>query len=192
LRIKPKVRIEREKPLPLATPSAPNMVWSMDFMHDRLSDARSFRSLNILDDLNRELLCAELDFSLPSSRVIRALDQVIELRGLPQAIRIDNGPEFISKTLNDWAQDRGIALWFIQPGNPQQNAYIERFNRTMRYELLSANLFDSIERAQEAATKWQWTYNNERPSMALNGLMPIQCLKNLKTKNKPKTISTLH
>jgi putative transposase len=90
LRIKPKVRIEREKPLPLAVPSAPNRVWSMDFMHDQLSDTRSFRSLNILDDLNRELLCAELDFSLPSSRVIRALDHVIEWRGLPKAIRIDN------------------------------------------------------------------------------------------------------
>jgi putative transposase len=164
----------------------------MDFMHDQLSDTRSFRSLNILDDLNRELLCAELDFSLPSSRVIRALNQVIEWRGLPQAIRIDNGPEFISKTLNDGAQDRGIALWFIHPGNPQQNAYIERFNQTMCYELLSANLFDSIEQVQEAATKWQWTYNNERPSMALNGLTPIQCLKNFKTKNKPKTNPTLH
>jgi putative transposase len=192
LKIKPNKRIDRDKPLPLAVPSAPNVVWSMDFMHDQLSDKRSFRSLNVLDDLNREALCIEIDFSLPAQRVIRALNQLIEWRGLPLAIRVDNGPEFISQALEEWAQDRGIALWFIQPGNPQQNAYVERFNRTMRYELLSANFFDSIDQAQEAATKWQWTYNNERPSMALNGLTPIQCLNEFKAKNKPQPNSTLH
>jgi putative transposase len=191
LRIKPKRRIERDKPLPLAPPSAPNVVWSMDFMHDQLSDARSYRSLNILDDFNRELLCAEIDLSLPSARVIRCLDQLIEWRGLPQAIRCDNGPEYISELVAQWAAKRGVVLWFIQPGNPQQNAYVERFNRTMREELLSANLFDSIEQAQDAATKWQWIYNNDRPSMALNGLTPIQCLNKFKAKTKLQPSSTL-
>jgi transposase InsO family protein len=95
LRIKPKIRIDREKPIPLAVPSAPNIVWPMDFMHDQLSDFRSFRSLNVLDDLNRESLCIEVDVSLPSANVIRALNRIIEWRGLPMAIRIDNGPEFI-------------------------------------------------------------------------------------------------
>ncbi len=190
LRIKPNRRLERLKPLPLAVPSEPNVVWSMDFMHDQLSDSRSYRSLNVLDDFNRELLCAQIDLSLPSLRVTKALDQIIEWRGTPKAIRCDNGPEYISKTLQDWADRKGIVLWFIQPGNPQQNAYVERFNRTMRYELLSANLFDSINEAQEAATKWQWIYNNERPSMALNGLTPIQCLNNFKTKIKTPTVST--
>jgi putative transposase len=182
LRVKPNLRLDRAKPLPLSVPSGPNVVWSMDFMHDQLTDARSFRSLNVLDDFNRELLCAEIDFSLPTQRVMRSLNQLIEWRGTPRAIRMDNGPEYISKDFRDWADRRGIVLWFTQPGNPQQNAYVERFNRTMRYELLSANLFDSIGQAQDAATQWQWTYNNERPSQALNGLTPIQRLEEHQTK----------
>ena len=185
LKIKPHKRIKRDKPLALTPPSTPNVVWSMDFMHDQLSDTRSYRSLNVIDDFNRELLCAQIDLSLPTSRVI-------EWRGCPQVIRSDNGHEYISQTMENWAASRGITLWFTQPGNPQQNAYIERFNRTMRYELLSANMFTSIEQAQDAATRWQWIYNNERPSMALDGLTPIQYLNNFKTKTIPKPISTLH
>jgi putative transposase len=184
-------RIERDAPLPPAPPSAPNVVWSMDFMHDQLSDARSYRSLNILDDFNRELLCAEIDLSLPSARVIRCLDQLIEWRGLPQAIRCDNGLVYISELVDQWAVKRGVVLWFIQPGNPQQNAYVERFNKTMREELLSANLFDSIEQAQDAATKWQWIYNNNRPSIVFNGLTPIQWLNKFKAKTKLQPSSTL-
>lgn len=176
LRIKPKQRLVREKPQKLQAPSAPNTVWSMDFMHDQLSDGRSYRSLNVMDDYNRELLCAEIDIALPAQRVIRALEQVIEYKGLPKAIRSDNGPEYISHALADWAKKRGIALWFIQPGNPQQNAYIERFNRTMRYELLSTHLFGSVGEVQLAATRWQWTYNHDRPHMALGGITPAQKL----------------
>jgi putative transposase len=181
LRIKPRQRIKRQSPEPLAVPSSPNGVWSMDFMHDNLTDGRAYRSLNVIDDFNRELLCAEIDLSLPASRVIKALNQVIEWRGKPQAIRSDNGPEYISHKLANWAAKQGITLWFTQPGNPQQNAYIERFNRTMRYELLNQHLFTTIEQAQDAATKWQWIYNHDRPSMALNGLTPIQCLEQYKT-----------
>ena len=91
-----------------------------------ISARRSYRSLNVMDDCSLELLCAEIDISLPAQRVIGALEQVIEHKGIPQAIRSDNGPEYISRTLADWAKKRGIALWFIQSGNPQQNAYIER------------------------------------------------------------------
>lgn len=181
LRIKPRSRLKRERPKVLQVPKNPNNVWSMDFMHDNLSDGRSYRSLNVIDDFNRELLCAEIDLSLPAVRVIRALNQVIEWRGKPQVIRSDNGPEYISKQLADWAKQQGITLWFIQPGNPQQNAYIERFNRTMRDELLNQRLFGTIEQAQDAATKWQWIYNHERPSMALNGRTPIQCLQQHRT-----------
>lgn len=189
LRIKPHKRLAREKPQPLQVPSQPNTVWSMDFMHDQLTDTRSYRSLNILDDFNRELLCAEIDFSLPSKRVIQALEQVFEWRGKPSVIRSDNGPEYISQSLREWADSQGIILWFIQPGNPQQNAYVERFNRTMRYELFNAELFDSIEEAQDAATQWQWMYNHERPNMALGGVTPAQKLAayQLNLKN-----STLH
>lgn len=176
LRIKPKPRLVRDKPLPLQPPSCPNRVWSMDFMHDQLSDGRCFRSLNVLDDYNRELLCTEIDLSLPTQRVIRALEQVMEYKGVPCAIRCDNGPEYISHRLRDWADKKGIALWFTQPGHPQQNAYIERFNRTMRYELLHPTLFGSIDEVQLAATQWMWAYNHERPNMALGGFTPAQKL----------------
>lgn len=176
LRIKPKKRMAREKPEPLTVPTEINTVWSMDFMHDQLSDGRSIRLFNVIDDFNREGLCIEVDFSFPAERVIRALDQVIEWRGAPQVIRSDNGPEYISAVTAEWAAKRGIRLEFIQPGCPQQNAYVERYNRTVRYEWLAQYLFDSIEEVQEFATKWLWTYNHERPNMALGGITPKQRL----------------
>lgn len=172
LRIKPKRRIQREKPEPLAVPMMPNDIWSMDFMHDQLSDGRTFRLFNVLDDFNREGLTIEADFSLPSLRVIRALDQVIEWRGKPNRLRCDNGPEFISRALKQWSNKHGIDLEFIQPGNPQQNAYVERYNRTVRYGWLSQYQFDTIEAVQDYATKWLWFYNHERPNKANGGLPP--------------------
>lgn len=132
LRIKPRKRLVREKPEPLQVPQSINKVWSMDFMYDQLHDGRSFRLLNVIDDFNREALGIEVDFSLPSERVIRALNQIIAWRGKPQVIRSDNGPEYISLQIQDWAKRMGIKLDYIQPGNPQQNAYVERFNRTLR------------------------------------------------------------
>ena len=176
LRIKPKKRLVRQKPEPLSVPEAINDCWSMDFMHDQLSDSRSYRLFNVIDDFNREGLAIEVDFSLPASRVIRALDQVIEWRGKPNRIRCDNGPEYISNLLGDWAKSNGIELAFIQPGNPQQNAYVERYNRTVRYDWLNHYLFESIDEVQRHATNWLWTYNNERPNMALNGIIPMMKL----------------
>jgi putative transposase len=131
---------------------------------------------NVIDDCNRAGLGIEVDLSLPSSRVARALDQIIEWRGKPRAIRCDNGPEYISQMLADWAEDRCIRLDFIQPGNPQQNAYVERYNRTVRYDWLAHYLFESIEDVQNHATSWLWTYNNERPNMGLGGITPKQKL----------------
>ena len=136
LRIKPRRRLKREKPEDLAVPDAPNTVWSMDFMADRLADGRAFRLLNVLDDYNREGLGIEVDFSLSAKRVVRTLDRIIEWRGQPLAIRVDNVPEYISRTLVNWAEKRCIALTYIQPGKPQQNAYVERYNRTVRQEWL--------------------------------------------------------
>ena len=136
LRIKPRRRIKRHKPDVLSVPDAPNLVWSMDFMADRLADGRQFRLLNVLDDFNREGLGIEVDFSLPAERVVRALNQIIEWRGKPMAIRVDNGPEYIRATLAIWAAKQGIVLTHIQPGKPQQNAYVERYNRTVRHEWL--------------------------------------------------------
>lgn len=176
LRIKPRKRLVREKPEPLAVPTAINASWSMDFMHDQLDDGRSYRLFNVIDDYNREGLGIEVDLSLPSERVMRALEQIIEWRGKPAQIRCDNGPEYISATLRAWANKHEITLVFIQPGNPQQNAYIERYNRTVRYDWLAQYLFSSIEEVQEYATRWLWTYNHERPNMALGGMTPRQKL----------------
>ncbi len=131
LRIKLRKRMKRDKPDELAVPDE---VWSMDFMADRLGDGRQFRLLNVLDDFNREGLGIEIDFSLPAERVVRALNQIIEWRGAPGTIRVDNGPEYISGTLMEWAENKGITLSYIQPGKPQQNTYVERYNRTVRHE----------------------------------------------------------
>jgi len=176
MRIKPKKRIVREKPEELTVPDQENESWSMDFMHDQLADGRSIRLLNINDDFNRESLGIEIDFSLPAERVKRTLDRIIEWRGKPRSIRCDNGPEYISFALKQWAKLRNIKLNYIQPGNPQQNAYIERFNRTVRYDWLNQYVFHSLNEIQEFATKWQWLYNNERPNMGLGGITPIQKL----------------
>ena len=176
LRIKPKRRLVREKPEPLAVPQGINACWSMDFMHDQLEDGRRFRLLNVIDDYNREGLGIEVDFSLPAERVIRTLEQIIDWRGKPALIRCDNGPEYISGTLATWARKAGIALSYIQPGKPQQNAYVERFNRTVRYDWLAHYLFESIEEVQLFATQWLWSYNHERPNMALGGITPQQKL----------------
>jgi putative transposase len=126
LRVKPHKRIVREKPEPLAVPAAINHCWSMDFMHDQLADGRSFCLFNLIDDFNREALAMDIDLSLPAERVVRAPDQVIEWRGKPQAIRSDNGPEYISSKLVLWAEKHGIRLEHIQPGirsrTPMSNA----------------------------------------------------------------------
>jgi putative transposase len=176
MRIKPRKRLVREKPGELAVPGQPNETWSMDFMADRLEDTRAFRLLNVLDDFNREGLGIEVDFSLPAQRVIRSLDQIIEWRGRPKAIRVDNGPEYVSSALRQWAEDHGIVLNYIQPGKPQQNAYVERYNRTVRQEWLGQYNFSTITEVQDHATHWLWTYNNERPNMGLGGITPVQKL----------------
>ena len=140
LRIKPRRRIKRDKPDALSVPTGMNQVWSMDFMSDALDNGRKFRTFNVIDDYNREGLCIDVDFSMPSQRVIRSLEQVMEWRGKPAAIRCDNGPENISQVLVDWANTQQITLMYIQPGKPTQNAYVERFNRTVRHEWLELHL----------------------------------------------------
>jgi putative transposase len=154
LRIKPKKCLKRDKPEPLAVPDVPNETWSMNFMADQLANGRSIRTLNVLDDFNREGLCIEVDFSLPAERVVRSLNQIIEWGGKPNTIRVDNGPEYISGKLMEWAEKQGVRLEHIQPGKPQQNAYIERYNRTVRGEWLSQYIFETIEEAQDQATEW--------------------------------------
>lgn len=176
LRIKPRKRLIREVPEALNVPEAINQIWSMDFMHDQLQDGRSFRLLNVIDDFNREALGIEVDFSLPLERVIRALNQIIEWRGKPKAIRCDNGPEYISGKLIAWADAQRIRIEYIQPGKPQQNAYVERFNRTVRYEWLSQYYWEDLEEVRLFATNWMYDYNHNRPNMALGGFTPKQRL----------------
>lgn len=176
LRIKPRKRIKRDKPDALSVPVAMNQVWSMDFMSDSLRDGRTLRTLNVIDDYNREALAIDVDLSLPSLRVIRSLEQIIEWRGKPNAIRCDNGPEYVSSKLIAWANKHKITLIYIQPGKPTQNAYVERFNRTARHEWLDLHEFENVEHAQLMATQWVWTYNNQRPNSAIGGVPPTTYL----------------
>ena len=174
MRIHSKKRLRREKPEALSVPEEINQVWSMNFMHYQLPNSRCFRLLDVIDDFNREALGIEVDFSLPSELLIRTIERIIEWRGSPKVIRCDNGPENISHAVQQWAQNRSIRLEYIEPGKPQQNAYVERFNRTVRYEWLAQQLFDTIEEVQDFATQWMWNYNHERPHMALGGITPYQ------------------
>ena len=140
IRRRAKRRLPERVKQSLAVPTAPNQIWSIDFMSDCLEDGRRVRLLNIIDDFNRESLAIEVDTSLPSLRVIRVLERLITQRGCPANIRCDNGPEFISHKLEEWCnhESRKISLQFIQPGRPMQNAYIERNNGSLRRELLDA------------------------------------------------------
>ena len=177
LRIRSRKRLKRPKPDELAVPEVPNHTWSMDFMQDQLADGWHFWALNVLDDFNREGLRIEVDFSLPAVRVVRRLNQVIEWRRAPQVIRVDNGPEYVSGLLKAWAEACGIGIEYIQLGKPQQNAYIKRYNRTVRHKWLDQNIFETIKEAQDEATEWLWTYNYDRPNMAIGGLTPAMKLK---------------
>ncbi len=174
LRVKPKKRLPSRAPKPLEQPKAANISWSLDFMSDSLSNGRTFRTLNIIDDFNREVLWIEIDTSLPAERVIRTLDMIASWRGYPEQIRLDNGPELISQKMTQWAEAHDVELAFIQPGKPTQNAYIERFNRTYREDVLNAYLFTSLHEAREITEPWMEAYNAVRPHQAFGNLSPFQ------------------
>jgi putative transposase len=157
---------------PLIAPNEPNTIWALDFMHDTLHYGRAFRTLNVIDESNREVLGIEIDLSLPAARVVRTLEQLDEIYGLPQAIRLDNGSELRSAVFTQWCESKGIELRFIQPGKPSQNAFIERFNRTYRHEVLNAYLFDNLDQVREITDEWIKVYNEERPHRALGKLPP--------------------
>jgi len=144
-----------------------NHIWALDFMRDTLYDGRPFRTLNVIDEGNREALRIECGSSIPAARLVRTMNQLIEVYGKPYAIRMDNGPEMTSQTFIEWAEEMGIELLYIQPGKPNQNAFVERFNRSFRDEVLDANLFNSIAEAQEAADVWVTDYNEFRPHESL-------------------------
>lgn len=159
---------------PLLQPEGANHMWSMDFMHDSLENKRKFRTLNIIDDYNREVLAIDIQLGINSNHVTRVLGQVIREKGKPQWIRVDNGPEFISSTLGEWCHAHGIKLRFIQPGKPSQNGFIERLNRTYRQDVLDAYLFEDLNQVRVLTEEWIEDYKHMRPHESLNGMSPIQ------------------
>ncbi len=160
----------------LFQPAHANHTWSMDFMHDSLTNSRKVRVLNVIDDFNREALAIEADYSHSGHSVVRALEQIIAIKGKPVKIRCDNGPEFLSNKLVDFCNKENIRLKYIQPGKPTQNAFIERFNRSFREDILDAYLFESLSQLRELAYKWMQEYNLLHPHQSLNNMSPLKYL----------------
>lgn len=163
--------------MPLPAPTKPNERWSMDFVSDALGDGRRFRALTIVDDCTRESPAIEVDTSLPGARVVRVLERLAETRGLPKAIVCDNGPEFRGEALDQWADRRGVALQFIQPGKPVQNAFAESFNGRLRDECLNESWFVSLLDAQHTIEAWRIDYNGARPHSGLADRTPEEFAK---------------
>jgi putative transposase len=155
-------------PLPLR----PNQVWSMDFVTDSIVTGRRFRALTIVDDFSRECPAIEVDTSLGGDRVVSVLERLAEIRGLPEVITMDNGPEFAGRALDEWAYRRGIKLNFIRPGKPIENAFAESFNGRFRDECLNTNWFMNLKHAREVIEDWRVDYNEVRPHSSLKGITP--------------------
>jgi putative transposase len=150
-----------------------NEAWSMDFMSDELFDGRRIRVLTIVDNYSRESLAIEVDQRIGGQRVVEVLMQLGKERGLPRTIRVDNGPEFASKLLDQWAYLNGVDLDFSRPGKPTDNGLIEAFNGRLRQECLNENWFLSLDDAREKVETWRLDYNRERPHGALGNLAPL-------------------
>lgn len=176
----------------VAMPTGQNQRWSMDFVSDSLSAGRKFRSLNIVDDFNRECLAAEVDTSITGARVVRVLERLREFRGLPPILVMDNGPEFTSQALDAWAYQQGVRLHFIEPGKPVQNAYIESFNGRMRDECLNEHWFVSLREARETIESWRRDYNEVRPHSSLGNRTPQEFVACGAALRSPSAPSELH
>jgi putative transposase len=166
-----RAQVER---VPLPAPTGAGERYSMDFMRDTLSDGRVFRTLNIVDDYTRECLAIEVDTSLPGARVVRVLERLAAAGRRPLHIVVDNGPEFVSKAVDQWAARSGVNLRFIDPGKPMQNAYIESFNGKFRDECLSQHWFVSLEEARSVSEEWRIDYNERRPHRSLQQQTPAE------------------
>ena len=169
-----KKRLPKRIKQPLLVPQHPNQAWSADFMSDTLYAGKRFRTFNVIDDFNRELLHVEIDTSITGKRLIRVFERLRLDRGLPDVLRTDNGPEFLSGEFVAWAESVGMMIQYIQPGEPNQNAYIERFNRTYRNELLDLYMFRNLAEVREATYWWMIEYNEQRPHDSLGDLTPAE------------------
>ncbi len=190
LRRKTKRRVPTRERQALDVPAAANAVWSVDFVHDTLYNGRRFRTLNVLDEGVREALGIEIDTSLPGARLTRTLDRIKEWRGVPSAIRCDNGPELVSRQFVQWCEENDVEIRYIQPGKPNQNAYIERFNRTYREEVLSSYLFNDLDEVRQITWEWLISYNEERPHDALGGMPPSVFRERKEVENSTLEMST--
>jgi putative transposase len=159
---------------PLPEPVAANQVWSVDFMSDALSSGRRFRTLNIVDDYTRECLAIEVDTSLGGTRVVRVLEELKQRRGLPRRIRSDNGPEFVSRAVDQWVYEQGLEWHTIQPGRPMENGYVESFNGRFRDECLNENWFTDLADARAQIAHWRQDYNESRPHSSLQYRTPVE------------------
>ena len=157
---------------PLEVQEQANHQWALDFMHDTLYCGKRFRTLNVVDEGTRECLAIEVDTSLPASRVVRVLEQLKAERGLPNQLRVDNGPELISATLTDWCEANHIELMYIQPGKPQQNGFVERFNGSFRREFLDAYLFENLSQVRDMAWFWRLDYERTHEMKPATGSLP--------------------
>ena len=173
-RVRLKKRLPKREKQPLEAPKMPCETWSMDFVSDKLENGRTFRVLNVLDDCTREAVAMEISMSMPASRVIKILEKVIWVNGKPKRIRTDNGPEFISKELEQWCLANSIEHIFTQPGCPTQNSYVERFNGSYRRAVLDAYIFHTLDDARELTQAYRTDYNEDRPHESLGNLTPYE------------------
>ena len=164
---------------PLARPQTANQVWSMDFVFDRTAEGRSIKNLTVVDDATHEAVAIVAERALGGHQLVRILEQLALTRGLPKAIRTDNGKEFCSRAMLTWAHARGVQLFLIEPGKPNQNAYIESFNGRFRDECLNEHWFTSLQHARVIVEAWRREYNEERPKKSLGGLTPVAYAKTL-------------
>jgi putative transposase len=164
---------------PLLRPVAPNQVWSADFVFDRTAEGRVLKCLTIVDDATTEAVAVVPARALGGLPVTRVLEQLAASRGLPQVLRTDNGPEFCGRAMLTWAYERGLTLRLIEPGKPNQNAYIESFNGRFRDECLNEHWFTSLAHARAVIETWRREYNEERPKKGLGGLTPAAYAKTL-------------